>query len=253
MVDRMNPALRERWIIANTLGFALGGALGGHLARLLEQPYVGIRSAGKGALVLAMGRRCRVGRIRCRRRPRAVARPPPMGGARRLVGARHRCRLGSWGCRCWRPLRGDRWGGHGRRGRLRHVGLRGRRGSGRRGDRLPTGRAPGARGGSRCTLVGPGIRRGACGRLGGGGAGDPVRGQRPRAGPSIRRGLWRSAACRSGSWVVRSRVRASFVWSRCDKVTRGCGADPRVLEAEGANTSSLRLTPANPGWPRAVS
>jgi hypothetical protein len=37
----MNPALRERWIIANTLGFALGGALGGHLARLLEQPYVG--------------------------------------------------------------------------------------------------------------------------------------------------------------------------------------------------------------------
>lgn len=50
----MNPALRERWILANTLGFALGGALGGQVGRLLEQPYVGIRSPGKGALVLAM-------------------------------------------------------------------------------------------------------------------------------------------------------------------------------------------------------
>ena len=49
----MNPTLRERWILANTLGFALGGAVGGQVSRLLEQPYVGIRSPGWGALVLA--------------------------------------------------------------------------------------------------------------------------------------------------------------------------------------------------------
>jgi len=50
----MNPALRERWILANALGFPFGGALGGQVGRILEQPYVGITSPGKGALVLAM-------------------------------------------------------------------------------------------------------------------------------------------------------------------------------------------------------
>lgn len=45
---------RSRWILANAIGFALGSVLGGGLAGLLEQPYVGITSAGAGALVLAI-------------------------------------------------------------------------------------------------------------------------------------------------------------------------------------------------------
>ncbi len=50
----MNPALRRRWILANALGFPIGGALGGGVARALEQPYVGITSPEEGALLLAM-------------------------------------------------------------------------------------------------------------------------------------------------------------------------------------------------------
>jgi hypothetical protein len=50
----MNLALRERWIFANAVGFTLGGALGGQVGRILEEPHVGITSPVKGALVLAL-------------------------------------------------------------------------------------------------------------------------------------------------------------------------------------------------------
>jgi hypothetical protein len=53
-VDRANRALRSLWILANVLGFSLGGALGGHVGRILEEPHVGISSPGRGAFVLAV-------------------------------------------------------------------------------------------------------------------------------------------------------------------------------------------------------
>jgi hypothetical protein len=49
----MNTSLRARWVLANAIGFPLGGALGGGLARAMQQPHVGVTSPTKGALVLA--------------------------------------------------------------------------------------------------------------------------------------------------------------------------------------------------------
>ena len=49
----MNTSLRGRWVLANAIGFPLGGALGGGLARAMQQPHVGVTSPTRGALVLA--------------------------------------------------------------------------------------------------------------------------------------------------------------------------------------------------------
>lgn len=48
----MNTALRGPWILANAIGFPLGGLLAGILARLVMGPRVGITSPGEGAFVL---------------------------------------------------------------------------------------------------------------------------------------------------------------------------------------------------------
>jgi hypothetical protein len=50
----VNQNLRSRWVLANALGFTVGGALAGGVARALEEPHVGITSSGRGALVSAM-------------------------------------------------------------------------------------------------------------------------------------------------------------------------------------------------------
>ena len=48
----MNTVLRGPWIVANAIGFPLGGALGGGLARARLEPHVGITSSVQGAIVL---------------------------------------------------------------------------------------------------------------------------------------------------------------------------------------------------------
>jgi len=184
----MKPELGTRWILANALGFSLGGALGGQVGRVLEEPHVGITSPGRGALVLAMGAGTALGVFGA-----AVGLAQWLALRRRVprVAWWAPATTGGWaagGDRCRRPVWGDRWGDHECWGRLRHVGLGGRRDRGRRGHRPPAGGAPVAAG-SRRAFVDRVTRSGAGSGLGGRGARDPARGKRPGPRPSLGRGL----------------------------------------------------------------
>jgi hypothetical protein len=50
----MSLPLRRGWVLANAIGFPLGGALGGGLSRAMQQPHIGVTSPTRGALVLAV-------------------------------------------------------------------------------------------------------------------------------------------------------------------------------------------------------
>jgi hypothetical protein len=51
----MKERLHRRWMGANAIGFVLGGALGGAVARAMEQPYEGTTSSpARGALILGV-------------------------------------------------------------------------------------------------------------------------------------------------------------------------------------------------------